>query len=132
MNQKNPVIQESLRVTIWTLLMLGVLCGIFAIAGEFSVMVLYSGFTGWFLTIANFFFMCVAIMNHTDQTETSVQKAAAAIRVSYMMRTVALLIILIVLLKSGKFDPIATLVPLLFTKPAVMIDNTLFRTRNTK
>jgi hypothetical protein len=61
-----------------------------------------------------------------------VQKAAAAIRTSYMLRSVALLVLLIVLLKSGKFDPAATLIPLLFIKPAVMIDNALFKTRNSQ
>ncbi len=132
MNNKNPVLQESLRISVSTLIMLVIMYGLFAVTGHFSVMVLYSGFTGWFLTIANFFFMCVSIMNNLDETEASVQKAAARIRTSYMMRTLALLVILLVLLKSGRFHPVATLVPLLFTKPAAMIDNTLFKSGGQK
>lgn len=132
MNQNNPVLQESKRVAVWTLIFLAAMYGIFAVVGEFSVKVLYSGLTGWFLMIANFFFMCIAIVNHTDETEANVQKAAAAIRTSYMIRSIVLLVLLIVLLKSGRFHPVATLVPLLFTKPAVMLDNTLFKSRNTK
>jgi hypothetical protein len=132
MNHKNPVIQESLRVALSTLILLALMFGVFFVVDAFSITVLYSGFTGWFLSIANFFFMCVAIVNNTSVTETNVQKAAAAIRTSYMLRSVALLVLLIVLLKSGKFDPAATLIPLLFIKPAVMIDNALFKTRNSQ
>lgn len=132
MNNKNPIFQESLRVAVSTLIMLALMFGIFLISGHFSLKVVWSGFTGWFLTVANFFFMCVAIINHTDETETNVQKAAMAIRTSYILRSAVLLILLIVLLKSGHFHPVATLVPLLFTKPAVMLDNTLFKSRNGK
>ena len=130
MKQRNPIFQESFRVAIWTLGMLGIMIGVFAIVDEFSLKVLYSAFTGWFLMMANFFFMCVAIINHTAETENNVQKAAAAIRTSYLIRSIVLLVLLIVLLKSGKFHPVATLIPLLFTKPAVMLDNTLFKSRN--
>ena len=132
MNHKNPVIQESLRVAISTLILLALMFGIFFVVDSFSITVLYSGFTGWLLSVANFFFMCVAIVNNTSETEANIQKAAAAIRTSYMIRSLALLVLLIVLLKSGKFDPVATLIPLLFIKPAVMIDNVLFKTRNVK
>ena len=123
MNHKNPVLQESLRVTISTFVMLCIMYGVFAITGNFSIKVLYSGFTGWFLNVANFFFMCVAIVNHTDETENSAQQAAMRIRSSYMIRSLALLVILFLLLKSGYFDTIATLVPLLFIRPAIMLDN---------
>ena len=123
MNYKNPVLQESLRVTVSTLLMLGIMYGIFAVTGYFSVKVLYSGFVGWFLNVANFFFMCVAIVNHTDETENSAAQAAMRIRGSYLIRSLVLLVILFLLLKSGYFHTIATLVPLLFIRPAVMLDN---------
>jgi hypothetical protein len=45
------------------------------------------------------------------------------IRSSYMIRSLALLVILFLLLKSGRFDTIATLIPLLFIRPAIMLDN---------
>ncbi|MBE6637984.1 MAG: hypothetical protein E7616_00800 [Ruminococcaceae bacterium] len=132
MNQKNPVLQESLRVAVFTFVMLCIMYGIFALSGYFSVKVLYSGFTGWFLNVANFFFMCVAIVNHTDETENSPQSAAAKIRGSYMIRSLVLLVLLFFLLKSGHFQPIATLVPLLFIRPAVMLDNFFSKTGKSK
>ena len=132
MNQKNPIFQESLRVSVSTFLMLAVMYGIFAITGHFSVMVLYSGFLGWFLNVANFFFMCVAIVNHTDETENSAQQAAMRIRSSYMIRSLILAVVLFLLLKSGYFHPIATLVPMLFIRPAIMLDNFFTKMGKTK
>ena len=132
MNQKNPVFQESLRVSVATFLMLGIMYGIFALTGHFSAKVLYSGFTGWFLNVANFFFMCVAIVNHTDETENSAQQAAMRIRGSYLIRSLVLLVLLFLLLKSGYFHPVATLVPLLFIRPAIMLDNFFTKMRKYK
>ena len=132
MKEKNPVLQESLRVSIATLIMLGIMYGIFALLGHFSIKVLYSGLVGWFLNVANFFFMCVAIVNHTDETENSARQAAMRIRSSYMIRSLVLLVLLFVLLKSGYFHPVATLVPLLFIRPAIMLDNFFTKMRKYK
>ncbi len=132
MNHKNPVLQESLRVSISTFIMLAIMYGVFALTGHFSVKVLYSGFTGWFLNVANFFFMCVAIVNHTDETENSAQQAAMRIRSSYIIRSLVLLVLLFLLLKSGYFHPIATLVPLLFIRPAIMLDTFFTKMGKTK
>ena len=77
---KNPVLMQALRVALETLILLGVMLGIFALLGRFSLAVLYSGALGWLVTNLNFFAMCLSVLIHTSDSTAGAAQAAAKVR----------------------------------------------------
>lgn len=129
---KNPVLMQALRVALETLILLGVMVGIFALLGRFSLKVLYSGALGWLVTNLNFFAMCLSVLIHTSDSTAGAAQAAAKVRISYTLRTVVIFVALFLLLKTGWFQPVALLVPLVFVRPCLMVDQLLFRKERKK
>ena len=123
---KNPVLMQALRVALETLILLGVMLGIFALLGRFSLAVLYSGALGWLVTNLNFFAMYLSVLIHTSDSTAGAAQAAAKVRISYTLRTVVIFVALFLLLKTGWFQPVALLVPLVFVRPCLMVDQLLF------
>lgn len=123
---KSPVLMQAVRVALETLILLGVMLGVFALLGRFSLTVLYSGALGWLVADLNFLVMCLSILIHTSDGTVGVAQAVAKVRISYTMRTVVIFVALFLLLKTGWFHTVALLVPLLFVRPCLMVDQLLF------
>ena len=69
------------------------------------------------VSLLNFFFLIVGVLR-AARNENPLT-AQLKVRVFYILRTVAVLIALVIALKSTRFDPVATLLPLCFMRIAL-------------
>lgn len=103
---------------VCTALMLGV----YALIGAFSAKVLLGGIAGALLASGNFFFMAVIATLAADKAEKQdVEGGKKLIKSSYPIRLLVLAVVLIALAKSGWVDLIALVLPLVFTRPILMV-----------
>lgn len=129
MKPDNAVRRETVRVAIGVFLMVALMLGVFIILGRFSLPVLLGGLYTGLLTVANFFIMGMTVQGVTDRAaerERDEQELAQfsmemqnRMKLSYNMRMIALFALLVVGIAIFKFDPLATILPVVF--PTVVI-----------
>lgn len=110
-------LRDLLPILLTELLLCGVMLGIYALAGYMSKKVLFGALLGAAAALVNFGVM-VLLLFRAELAE-SPAKGQLYVRGTYTLRMVVLLVVLIVALKSGKFDPLATVLPLLFMRLAL-------------
>mgnify|MGYP006967186784 CR=1 FL=1 len=94
--------------------------GIFAILGYFDYKVILGGAIGLVIAVGNFFFMAVAATLAADKAETQdVEGGKKLMKSSYPIRLLVLAVGLILCAKSGVFDVLALVLPLLFVRPVI-------------
>ena len=129
-NNKNPVIGETLRLSLGMLICLAAMLGVYWLMGKFSTLILISGAVGTLVAIGNFFFMAVGLSNLVESaTEAQIKLRTQG---SFMVRTFAILAILVVAIKVLGCDAIATLVPLLFTRPILTVEQFILKAKEDK
>ena len=100
---------------------LAVMVGIYALIGKFSFRVVYSGLVGAVLTWLNYFSMAVVVTLAADRAEKQdVQSGKKLVTGSYPIRFLLLGVILFLCGKSGYFDILPLVLPLLFVRPIMM------------
>lgn len=110
-------LRDLLPILLTELLLCGVMLGVYALAGYMSKKVLFGALLGAGAALVNFGVM-VLLLFRAELAE-SPAKGQLYVRGTYTLRMVVLLVVLIVALKSGKFDPLATVLPLLFMRLAL-------------
>ena len=116
------VLKETALVFVGVMLCVALMCGVYALLGKFSAGVVLGGLIGGVLATANFFFMAVGAELAADKAEQdNVKGGKAMIQSSYLIRLVALFVILFACAKSGFFDTIALVLPLIFVRPVLSI-----------
>ena len=127
MTQKNKL-RETLRFFLPTFLALlaptGAMVGVFALIGRLTQKVWLGAALGTALSMLNFVAMVVLLLR-AEKAETPA-KGQLASGGSYVIRMAILAAALVVALKSDCFDPVATLLPLVFFRIAIMLSE-LFR-----
>lgn len=127
MKTKNPVITETLRILVGMVLCLGGMLGVYALIGKFSIAVLIGGIVGTVIAVGNFFFMAIGLSNLADDaTESRIRIRTQS---SFLIRTVAMLGLLAVAIYFGKCDALATLLPLLFIRPILTVEQFILKSR---
>ena len=120
-SRRQALIETGIVLTgqvVCTALMLGV----YGLIGAFSTKVLLGGIAGALLASGNFFFMAVIATLAADKAEKQdVEGGKKLIKSSYPIRLLVLTVILIALAKSGWVDLIALVLPLVFTRPILMV-----------
>ena len=121
MNERNYV----LRQTLW--FGLGILAGtilmvlVFLAIGRFDLSVLIGAVVGTLVSVGNFFFMSVSLTNASN-SETDPGAAANKAKGGYILRMLIVGAILVLGIKSGYCNVFATLIPLLFGRPVLMLE----------
>jgi hypothetical protein len=122
MDSKKLVWRETGIVAAGVLLCTAVMVGVFAMLGKFDISVLLGGAAGALLAVGNFFFMAVGITLAADKAEKQEVNAGKLLaRNSYMLRLLALAVLLFACAKSGIFNLIALVLPLVFVRPTLTI-----------
>ena len=122
MDSKKLVWRETGIVAAGVLLCTAVMVGVFAMLGKYDVSVLLGGAAGALLAVGNFFFMAVGITLAADKAEKQEVNAGKLLaRNSYMLRLLALAVLLFACAKSGIFNLIALVLPLVFVRPTLTI-----------
>lgn len=122
-------LRETLYILIGVLALTALMFGVFAVLGKFDLTVLLGGIVGSLLAVGNFFFMAVSATLAADKAQAQNVKAGSLLMgLSYPVRFLILAGILLLCGISGKFNPIALVLPLAFVRPALML-GAFFRKR---
>ena len=122
MDMRKYVLRQTLVVALGEAVGVAAMIGIFALLGQYSNKVLLGGIVGGLVTTANFLAMAIAVNVAADKAQAqNVQGGQATIKISYLVRTVAMAVILFAFAKSGLCNVIALVVPLIFMRPTLMV-----------
>lgn len=122
MESRKIVYRETGIVAIGVAVCTAVMMLVYALLGRFDLSVLWGSLAGAVLSIGNFFFMAVGASLAADKAENQdVKGGSLLVRNSYMVRLLILLIVLIACAKSGVFNLIALVIPLLFVRPTLTV-----------
>ena len=114
------VLKETAIIAIGEVICVAAMCLIYALVGKFSISVLLGGLVGLLFATGNFFFMAVAATLAADKAETQdVEGGKKLMKSSYPIRLLVLAVGLILCAKSGVFDVLALVLPLLFVRPVI-------------
>lgn len=123
MDVRRLVLKETAAMAVGQTLCVAAMLGIFTLLGHFDPSVLWGGILGGLLAVLNHFFLAVGVMMAADKAQgEDVKGGKNLVQFSFALRTVLLFIILFALLKSGLCNIFALLLPLLFTKPILLLD----------
>lgn len=108
---------------------MAVMLAVYALIGRFSLPVLFGGLYTGCLTVLNFFVMGLTVQDVTERAaerERTEQELADLtiemknrMKVSYNLRMIALFALLVLGIAVFKFDPLSTILPIVF--PTVVI-----------
>ena len=129
MKPESAVRRETVRVAAGVFALVAAMLIVYAIAGKFSAPVLLGGVYTGLLTVVNFFIMGLTVQgvtNRAAERERTEQELADLtlemknrMKLSYNIRMIALFALLVVGIAVFKFDPLATILPVVF--PTVVI-----------
>jgi hypothetical protein len=126
----NPIIVETLRILLGMVICLVLMLGVYFLIGKYQTKVLIGGIFGTLIAVGNFFFMAIGLSNIVqDSTEARIRVKTQA---SFMIRTLVMLALLVVAIKFLECDALATLLPLLFTRPVIMVEQFILKAREDK
>ena len=110
--------KETTRIACVVAGLCAIMIGVFTIAGALCPAVLLGTLLGGGFAVLNFFFMGIGVQSATGMSES---KAKLRMQVSYMLRNLCMLGVGIIGLAVPAFHWLATLLPLLFPRIAIVI-----------
>ena len=129
MKPDSAVRRETARVAAGVFALVAVMLIVYAVIGKFSVPVLLGGVYTGLLTVVNFFIMGLTVQGVTNRAaerqRTEQEMADLTIemknrmKLSYNIRMIALFALLVLGIAVFKFDPLATILPVVF--PTIVI-----------
>lgn len=116
------VLKQTALITTGEVVCVALMCGVYALIGKLSLSVVLGGLVGLVLATANFFFMAVVATLAADKAQAQdVEGGKKLMKSSYPIRILVLAGLLILCAKSGFFDVVALVLPLLFVRPILTI-----------
>ena len=117
MDMRKYVLSQTAVVALGEIIGVAAMLGIFALLDSFDKTVLLGGIVGAAVAVANFFVMAIAVNIAADKAQNQdVKGGQATIKLSYALRMVGMVIVLFAFAKSGLCNVIALVVPLIFTR----------------
>ena len=122
MDSRKLVFKETAVVLIGQAICVAAMIGICVLLGIYSRSVLLGGIFGGILAVLNFFFMAISTMMAADKAEQqNVKGGQLTVQLSFLLRMGLLFVILFALIKSGLCDSLASVLPLVFTRPILFV-----------
>ncbi len=122
MKKMSPVLRQFLSVALGEVFCVALMIGVYALIGKYSTKVLLGALVGGVLAVVNFFLLTVGVSNAADKAENGDPKGAQNfITLSYIGRMAVLALVLFGAGKSGRFDLLALVLPLVFPRPVISI-----------
>ena len=129
MKPDSAVRRETARVAAGVFALVAVMLAVYAVIGKFSVPALLGGVYTGLLTVVNFFVMGMTVQGITNRaaekarTEQEIAELTLEMKnrmkLSYNLRMIARFALMVAGIAVFKFDPIATILPILF--PSLVI-----------
>ena len=122
MDSRKELLRQTLNVALGVALCAALMVGVFALLGYFDMNVVWGAAAGSLIAIGNFFVMgMTTTMAAEKAANQDVKGGQALIQMSYIGRMALLLVILVVCGKSGLFNLIALVLPLIFVRPVLTV-----------
>ncbi len=118
-------LRAQLPVFIVQLLLCAAMVGVFAILGKLTQQVIFGALLGAATSLLNYFVMILSLLR--AEKSDSPEKAQLKARGNYILRMLVLIVILVVALKFGPFDPLATLLPLILMRIALFVGSLMLK-----
>ena len=116
------VLKETLIVAIGVAVGVALMCLVYALLGSYSAQVLLGGIVGMVLAVGNFFSLAVVATLAADKAEAGdTEGGQKLMKSSYPLRMLVLAGLLFLGAKSGFFDVIALVLPLVFVRPTLTV-----------
>ena len=117
MDERKELLQQTGIVALGEALGVAAMIGIFSLLGKFDISVLWGGLVGGLVAIINFFVMAIGVHIAADKAKNQdVKGGKAAIKGSYGLRMILMIVVLFAFAKSGICNVIALVVPLVFVR----------------
>jgi hypothetical protein len=122
MDSRKLVLKEVLIVAIGQMIGLALMLGIYVLTGFFRISVLLGALVGAAVAVGNFFFMAVVASVAADKAQQQdVAGGQKLLKGAYPVRLLILALILFACGKSGYFDVLALVIPLVFVRPTLTV-----------
>jgi len=122
MDSRKLVFKETAIILLGEAICVAAMIGIYALLGFYDTDVLLGGIAGAVIAAANFFFMAMMTKLAADRAENQdVEGGKKLLKASYPIRLLVLALVLIACGKSGFFNVLALVLPLVFVRPILMI-----------
>ncbi len=117
MDSRKLILQQTGIVAAGEVVGVAAMIGIFALLGSYDTTVLLGGIVGGVMTVLNFFVMALFVNIAADKAVgQNPAGGKATIRASFIGRMAVLFLVLFAFAKSGLCNPIALVVPLIFSR----------------
>ena len=122
MDPRKIVFQETTVVAVGEVICTAAMIGIFALMGYFNTGVVLGAIVGMVLAIGNFLFMAIGASLAADKAQVQdVKGGQSLLQMSMLLRYAVLFIVLFACGRSGMFNLIALVLPLVFVRPTLTI-----------
>lgn len=117
------VLKETGMMAVGQALCVALMLGIFALLGYLDNAALLGGVLGWLLAVLNHFFLAMGVMMAAQKARgENVKGGKNLVQASFFLRTAVLFLVMFALLKSGRCNVFSLVLPLLFTRPILMVE----------
>ena len=122
MDPRKIVFQETAVVAVGEVICTAAMIGIFFLMGYFNTGVVLGAIVGMVLAIGNFLFMAIGASLAADKAQAQdVKGGQSLLQMSMLLRYAVLFIVLFACGRSGMFNLIALVLPLVFVRPTLTI-----------
>lgn len=122
MDSRKIILHETLVIAVGTLICTAIMIGIYAILGLLDTRVILGALVGTALSLANFFIMAVTASMAADKAqEQDANTGKKMVQSSYMIRLLAIFVILFLFARSGLCNPLAMVIPMAFVRPVITV-----------
>ena len=121
-DSRKLVFKETAVIAAGELLCVALMYGVYALIGKFQLSMLLGGVVGLLVATGNFFALAVVATLASDKAEAGDPLSGQKLmKSSYPIRLLVMAGVLILCAKSGIFDVIALVLPLLFVRPILTV-----------
>ncbi len=130
MNSHKVVWKTTATVALGELLCCGIMVLVFALLGKLDTSVVLGALAGYLIATANFCIMALCADIAADKgQQQDVKGGQALVQMSYIGRLLVLFLVLVLCAKSGIFHLIALVLPLVFVRPVLTINELIQKKR---
>lgn len=124
MSARRLVLKETAVMALGQAVCVAAMLGIFALLGKLDPPALRGGILGGALATVNHFFLAMGVTLAAEKASggESAKAGKGLVQASFLIRTLLLFVVMFALLKSGLCSVFALVLPLLFVRPILIVE----------
>lgn len=122
MGSCKAALRATAPIALGVTVLSGLMLMMYALLGFFRLPVLWGAIAGTGLALLNFFLMALSAGTAADKAQNQdVKGGQTVMQLSYLFRLVVLFALLVVCVKLFGFDPLASVLPVVFVRPVITV-----------